>query len=432
MRDGFNSVRQLAVPSSLLLAGRVAGAAASFLFAVMLAHSLPVAEVGYALAAISAAFLASVLATVNIEAGGIRFLVAAREAGEQRVVAGFIFFGRMLLLCIAPLIMAAYALLAPGGGGKAALWAALSIPAIAWLRLSGSHATALGRPVAGSLPRTGLQPLLLLLIYPAAMLAGATPSPGLALACFFVSFLVTALVQYLLLRHDLSTRGTQGRDVTGWRDWIANGLYMSPIVLLQDYLQHGVVVVAALALGKPEVAVLAIALRFLSLVRFGILAINMASSPSIARAMARADEGERDRLLRAAALLKTPAAVLACLVIALCAEPILALLGPDYAGGGQALAWFTLIPLASAVFGPNQMLLNVSGARRWVFAVSLSAIAFAFLAIPVSGAAYGVNGAAMAAALLFVAWEAALFAVARTRFGVDASFFAVLAHGVRR
>lgn len=431
MRDGFNSVRQLAVPSSLLLAGRVAGAAASFLFAVLLARSLPVAEVGYTLAAISAAFIASVLATVNVEAGGIRFLVAAREAGEKHVVAGFIFFGRILLLCIAPVVMAVYALLAPGDG-NAALWAALSIPAIAWLRLSGSHATALGRPVAGSLPRTGLQPLLLLLIYPSAMVAGAPPSPGLALACFFVSFLVTALIQYLLLRHDLSTRGTQGRDIAGWRDWLANGLYMSPIVLLQDYLQHGVVVVAALALGKPEVAVLAIALRFLSLVRFGILAINMASSPSIARAMARADSAERDRLLRAAALLKAPAAAVACLVIALMAEPILALLGPEYAGGGRALAWFTLIPLASAVFGPNQMLLNISGARRWVFAVSLATIAVTFLAIPAGGATYGVSGAAMAAALLFVAWEAALFAVARTRYGVDASFFAVLAHGVRR
>jgi len=426
--DTLSGVRRLASASGVLLVGRVAGAAASFAFAIILARTLPQAEVGLALTAISSAFLASVIITLNIESGSIRFLVAARETGDAETASGFIYFGRLLLVCIAPVIAGLYVALKLGAGGadQAAMTicAALSIPAIGWLRLSGSHATALGKPAIGSLPRTALQPLLLLVAYPASLLAGAPASAGLALGCFLASFLLTGIVQFILLRTDV--RVGPARNFSARRDWVANGFFMSPIVVLQEYLQHGVVIVAAIALGASEVAILAISLRFISLVRFGVLAVNMAASPGIARAIARAEHDDRDRQLRAAALLKTPAAAVACLVIALFAEPLLGLLGPEYAGGGAALAWFTLIPLASAFFGPNQMLLNISGARSWVFGVSLGAIALAFLAIPAGAALHGVEGAAMAASLLFVSWEGALFLVTRTKFGVDASFFALL------
>ncbi len=428
LNDSLNGVRKLAGASGALLIGRVAGAAASFAFAILLARTLPQPEVGLALTAISSAFLASVIITLNIESGSIRFLVAAREAGDGETVSGFIYFGRLLLICIAPVVAGLYIAvkLAGGGADQAAMtvFAALSIPTIGWLRLSGSHATALGKPAIGSLPRTALQPLLLLILYPASLLAGAPASAGLALGCFLASFVLTAIVQFILLRNDV--RIGPARNFSAWRDWVANGFFMSPIVVLQEYLQHGVVIVAAIVLGAGEVAILAISLRFISLVRFGILAVNMAASPGIARAVARAEHEDRDRQLRAAALLKTPAAALACLVIAFFAGPLLALLGPEYAGGGAALAWFTLIPLASAFFGPNQMLLNISGARSWVFGVSLGAITLAFLAVPAGGALHGVEGAAMAAALLFACWEGALFLVTRTKFGVDASFLALL------
>lgn len=427
--SGLSGARRLAGASGVLLAGRIAGAAASFVFAVMLARTLPQPEVGLALTAISSAFLASVLITLNVESGSIRFLVAAREAQKTDAVGGFIYFGRLLLLCMAPIVVSGYAVLAIVEGNAARTvviaCAAASIPAMGWLRLSGSHATALGKPAIGSLPRTALQPLLLLILFPLSLAAGAAASAELALGCFLASFVATAVVQFVLIRKHIGPGASQRRDFSDWREWLANGFFMSPIILLQEYLQHGVVIAAAIALNASEVALLAISLRFISLVRFGILAVNMAASPALSRAVARADHSERDKQLRAAALLKAPAAALACLVIAFLAEPILALFGPDYVGGGKALAWFTLIPLSSAVFGPNQLLLNISGARSWVFGVSLGAILLAFIAIPAAGTLHGVEGAAMAASLAFAAWEAALFVTVRTKFGVDASLFAV-------
>lgn len=437
MRQVFADVRNIAGASGALLAGRIIGAAAGFAFAVILARTLPQSEVGIVFAAISSAFLASVLITLNVESGSIRFLVAARESGRTNTTSGFIYFGRLVLFCATPIVVGGYAALSlakADASANAALpfLAAASIPIIGWLRLSGAHATATGRPAVGSLPRTALQPAALLILYPACLLAGVKSTAELAIACFLASFALTAIVQYALLRTIVRAGSTQERDFSGWRNWLANGFFMSPIILLQEYLQHAVIIVAALTLGPNDIAILAISIRFISLVRFGVLSVNMASGPGISRAVARADHEERDRRLRAAAWLKTPAAALACLGVVIGAEPLLALIGPEYVGGGGALAWLTLIPLASAAFGPNQMLLNISGAQSWVFGISLITVSVAAFAIPVAGATGGAAGAAMAAALIFAAWEAALHIVTKTRFGVDASFFAIARRRVRR
>lgn len=437
MRQVFADVRNIAGASGVLLAGRSVGAAAGFAFAVLLARTLPQHEVGIVFAAISSAFLASVLITLNVESGSIRFLVAARESGNAGIAEGFIYFGRLVLIYATPVVVGGYAALSFTKAGASAnpalpLLAAASIPIIGWLRLSGAHATAMGRPAAGSLPRTALQPVALLILYPAFLLAGAKSTAELAIACFLGSFALAAIVQYALLRGIIRVGPSCERDFGGWRNWLANGFFMSAIILLQEYLQHAVVIVAALTLSPGDIAVLAISMRFISLIRFGVLSVNMASGPGISRAVARADHEERDRRLRAAAWLKAPAAALACLSVAVGAEPLLALIGPEYIGGGKALAWLTLIPLASAAFGPNQMLLNISGAQSWVFGVSLATIGLAVLAIPFAGATGGAAGAAMAAALIFAAWEAALHVVTKSRFGVDASFFAIAARRVRR
>jgi len=213
-----------------------------------------------------------------------------------------------------------------------------------------------------------------------------------------------------------------GRNIVDWRNWLVNGFYLSPIITLQEYLQHCIVLAASLALAAGDVAVLAISLRFISLIRFGVLSVNMAASPKIARAMARADHQERDRQLRAAALLKAPPAAIAAAVVILLAGPILSLFGPEYMQGGRALAWFAAIPLASALLGPNHLLLNISGARGWVFGISLAAVAALFAAVPAAG---GVEPAAMIAALVYIAWELALFVVVRTKLGIDATVLAI-------
>jgi O-antigen/teichoic acid export membrane protein len=200
---------------------------------------------------------------------------------------------------------------------------------------------------------------------------------------------------------------------------------MSPMMLLQDYLQHAIVLAAAMTLPAAEVAVLAISLRFISLIRFGVLSVNMAASPLIARAIAAGDVVRRDARLRSAALLKAPAAMLASAAVIVLSGPIMTLFGPEYSGKGGVLACFTLIPLIAAVLGPNHMLLNISGKRSAVFAISLAALAVLFVAVPAAASAFGVAGAAAAATLSYALWETALYLAVRVKLGMDASILSI-------
>lgn len=425
----FGGVRKLAGASGLLLTGRVAGAAANFAFALSLARMLPPAEVGAVFAAISSAFLTSIVVTLNIESGSIRFLVVARQAEDEEAVNGFIAFGRRLLIGLSLPVCSAYvviALLNPGPLQIAPiLCAAASIPAIGWLRLAGSHATALGKPSQGSLPRTALQPLLLVALFQAALFGGFQATADLALFCFLASFVLTAVVQFLLLHQYLRPRPDIGRRIDGWRDWLANGFYLSPNIMLQDYLQHSIILAAAFVLKAEAIAVLGLSLRCISLIRFGVLSINIAASPMISRAIAEKDHSQRDAYFRNAALLKAPPAFLAMAGITLFSGPILSIFGPEYAGEGAILGWLALIPLSSALLGPNYMLLNISGARRHVFGASLAALGALFTATPVASASFGATGAAMAATLVFVGWELSLFLVVRMKLGMDASILSL-------
>ncbi|MCK5749207.1 MAG: hypothetical protein KAH44_23540, partial [Oricola sp.] len=215
------------------------------------------------------------------------------------------------------------------------------------------------------------------------------------------------------------------RRLDGWRDWAANGFYMSPNILLQDYLQHSILLAAAFTLGAEELAVLGLSLRCISLVRFGVLSINIAASPMISRAIAERDDAKRDSCFRNAALLKTPPALLALAGAIIFAGPVLSFFGAEYAEDKSILGWLALIPVASALFGPNYMLLNISGARREVFSISLAALIVLFAATPLAGVFYGSTGAAIAAALVFTGWELGLYLTARLKYAMDASILSI-------
>jgi O-antigen/teichoic acid export membrane protein len=424
--------RGLVGASGLLVAGRVAGAAATLLFTIALARSMAPAEVGAVLTAIATAFLSSIFVTLYIESGSIRFLVAAKEAGRPELINGFIFAGRMTLACATPIVAGLFAtanmLAGPEPSADRVLMivsAAASIPAMGWLRLSGSHGTALGDVLKGSLPRTAVQPLLQLsfyLIYAAA----AKETPGGAMLCVLGSYFSTAILQYALLRRTFTSERRAGRDASAWRDWIAHGLFLSPLTLLQEHLQHAIILAASFVLDEPHIAVLGVSLRFIAFIRFGVLAVNMAISPRISRAIARGDAIERDRQLRSAALVKAIPAAFASLLVILFATDILALFGDEYSHGANALAWLVLIPVGAAVFGPNYMLLNIAGERARIFRISLTGVVILFAATPLGALKAGVVGAAGAAALASLTWELFMYVSARRMIGVDASIAAAL------
>ncbi len=429
----------LGATSAFLIVSRVGGALASLGATVLMARLMDPADVGFVLTLIASAFLASVLSTLNVESGSIRFLVAAREARRPAEARGFIFSGRAVLLCAAPVAIAAFVVAnaphprtLPADYLRAIGFAAATIPLMGWLRLNGAHGTALGEVRRSSGPRSGLQPLLFLAILALAAIGYDDTGPDAVLAAFFAAAAITAATQAFLLRSAFRAFAGAGRAQKRWSDWALNGLFLTPILLMQEYMQYAVTIAASLGLNPTDTAYLGVALRFIALIRFAVMAVNMAASPKISSAMARRDVAERDRQLHAAAMVKSGPVLLAVIAIWVFSADLLALFGDAYRGANEALLWFTLIPLASAIFGPNPLLLNVAGERRAIFALSSLAFAALFVATPLAGAAHGVAGAAATASLIYVAWEIALYIAARRLTRADASLAAAISSAIDR
>ncbi|MEM9618933.1 MAG: MATE family efflux transporter [Pseudomonadota bacterium] len=422
----------LAGASGALVASRVIGMATSFLFTLVLARVLSPADVGAVLTIMSGAFLISLFVTMNIESGSIRFVVAAKENGQEAAARGFLWFGRFMIIAISPFAITGFYFAFHLWGGETTsrydvlIWlAAAAIPIMGWLRFSGSIATAVGAPLKGSAPRTSVQPIVMLGVFSLSATAAGAASPALAGAGFLAAFVVAAIVQSVLLREKVRFGIDRVRNFSAWRDWLANGLYLSPLILLQENLQYAAIFAASLGLGAGDVAIYAIAFRFVGIIRFAVLAVNIAASAKISQAMTNGDTLLRDHTLRQAALLKVPPTVAAIAFVILFAEPILGLFGNAYARGAQALIWFTLIPISAAIFGPNQMLLNIAGYRRSASGASLIALTILVVAVAYSGKVFGVAGAAAATAIVYSLWELSLFVLVRVKTGANASIFPV-------
>ncbi len=429
----------LGATSAFLVVGRAGGALASLAATLVMARLMDPADVGFVLAVIASAFLASVISTLNLESGSIRFLVAAREARRPAEARGFIFFGRAVLLCAAPAVVAIFVAVnaphprtLPPDYLRAIGFAAATIPLMGWLRLNGAHGTALGAVRRSSAPRTALQPLVFF-----ALLAGAAAGldrtgPDVVLAAFFAAAAATALAQAYLLRAAFREVCGAARIHHQWSDWALNGLFLTPILLMQEYMQYVVTLAASLGLNARDTAYLGVALRFVALIRFAVMAVNMAASPRISAAMARGDAGERDRHLHATAMVKIAPVLLAVSAVWLFSGDLLALFGAPYRAACEALLWFTLIPLASALLGPNALLLNVGGMRRTLFVYASLAVAALFALVPLAGAKSGLEGAAAAASLVYVAWEIGLYGAARRRLKADGSLAAAISAAIDR
>lgn len=422
----------LAGASGALVASRIIGMAASFFFTLVLARVLSPADVGAVLTIMSGAFLVSLLVTMNIESGSIRFVVAAKENGQKEAARGFLSFGRLMINAISPFAILGFFIAFQRWDGETMsqygvlVWlAAAAIPIIGWLRFSGSVATAIGAPLRGSAPRTSVQPIAMLCIFSlSAVIAGAA-TPILAGASFLAAFVIAAIVQFLVLRTRIKFGEGRVRSFSAWRDWLANGLYLSPLILLQENLQYAAIFAASLGLGASDVAIYAIAFRFVAIIRFAVLAVNIAASAKISQAMTNGDTFLRDQTLRQTALLRITPTVAATVFVVFFAESILGLFGDAYARGAQALIWFTLIPLSAAILGPNQMLLNIAGHRRSASCVSLISLTVLIVATAYSGKVLGIAGATAATAIVYSLWELSLFVLVRIKIGANASIFSV-------
>lgn len=398
---------------------RFGGALTNFLFTLVVVRFLPKEQVGFALVTISMVQIAALFATLNIESGAVRHLLHPLEQGREEEAAGFVRYGMAMIVRMSLFVLPAFLLwawLVHFGSGNiyrteiiAIACAALAIPLIALMRLIAQSAHAMSRIVTSMLPQNLIQPMFMVSLTAVAGIVLERLSVGRVLL-FYLLAVVFALLLQILLNGGAFGFLKAKPDMRKAAEWRHTGLYLSITILLLNFFPNVVLVVAALGLDDAALALLAIAFRFGVLLRMGGMAINSAISPSISKAVVAGDVSFARHQLHLAAHLKFwPTLILTLIVWWLAPWLITIPFGTEYADAAWLLRFIAIIPLASAFFGPSIMMLNITGHQKAVFPASALSLALLAVSVPVTSLLWGATGAAIAATVCVVLWEAALY-----------------------
>lgn len=425
---GPGSVRALLGKALSLVGARVAGNVLTLGYTLLLARLVPPAEFGWVMTGFAWTMLLSVGLALNVESGAIRYLVRYRDADRPGAVAGFIRFNLWLVLgataltaLVAAAVWATGLLDAGTTGVQVFALALLAAPVVALTRIYGRHATALGQVLRGGLPVMLVRPAVICALLGAFWLAGAEPGVPLLMILLLAAFVATALVQAALLRHTFAFARRAAPDYSDIRPWLGTGFAMAPLLVLRDNLKHVIVAAAGLTLGAAAVGHVALALSVMTLFYFGMKAVDIALSPALSQALQGARPGRVRHLLGSAAKVKLAGLAVAVAMVALGGRAGIGLFGPGYGDALAPLAVLMLIPATEALFGPAQVVLNVTGRQGAVFRVAgISAIVLV-AATAAGGWLAGAEGAAAGAGLSYALQQALLRRTAWRETGVDTS-----------
>ncbi|MFV0299859.1 MAG: lipopolysaccharide biosynthesis protein [Paracoccus sp. (in: a-proteobacteria)] len=388
------------VDSLLLILARVGANLLALAWTLLLVRLVQPELSGIAFRAIALAQIGSVLITLNVESGAMRVLVPALQQGRPDEAAGFIRFNRRMVWLSAPaLALAALAWQQFRGDGALVLWIAVAAVMVALARLTARHATALGAMRRGLLPRLLTGPLVLTVGLGLAWLGGIDLQPWHVAALFALSEALTVLIQQRLLRATFAPLTGRPAPADGWRGWIALGLWLSPGLMMSEYRKALLIATAAWVLAPAELSLFAVAFSIINIINFGVVAVDVAFSPRIARAMAANQPARRDHLLAVAAAIKLAGLGLGIAGTLLIEPWLLGRFGADYRAAWPALLILLALPASAILFGPASVVLAARGlGRADCFGNMLGGLAI-ILAILAGGALSGLTGVALGAVL---------------------------------
>ena len=411
-----------------LVGGRAIGNLLTLVYTVILARISTPEDFGLLMTGFAWAMLLSIGLALNVESGSIRYLVQYRQAAQPGRVAGFLRFNRFVILGMTLGLAACFGVVRALGlvdaadpGVQVFALALIAAPVVALTRVYGRHATALGQVLRGGLPIMVVRPAVICLLVSIVWISGLTPGTTTLMLLMLVAFIVTALVQAIVLQRTFAFAREAPAEYGDARCWLGTGGAMAPLLLMRDNLKHVVVASAGLVLDPAGVGYVALAFSIMGLFYFSIKAVDMTLAPHLSRALLAQDMGQVARLLGTAARLKLSILLAGVLGIALLGRPALGAFGPDYRASMSPLLILMLIPAADALLGAAQIVLNVTGRQRAVFASAGVGSALLVAAVALGGWTGGVNGAAAGAGLSYLVQQMMLRRVSLRETGIETS-----------
>ena len=409
-----------------LLAINIVGAGLALLSHIVLARMLGPSSYGVYVYALAWVSILALLAQVGTEPLVVRQVSAYQALAQWPLLHGLVRFCRFMVsgvgLFLAVLVCLATLTLRDRISAElvSALWVtAATIPVLALLQLHQALLTGLHRPLASGIIGNIIRPSLLLLILLAVYFTGSALDAVIAMASNLVA---VSLILALAMGWYGRSRPIEIAGVSAnyaHKAWLSSGLMLLLIHFTHVVLNQADIIMIGAMLGTESAAIYAPAAKIASVVIFSMIAVNTVVAPMIAQAYAAGQRSALRRLLPVAIVASASVALPLVVVICLFADELLALFGPAFAGGRQALIILAVAQLFNVLAGPVDYYLIMTRFERLALTVLGVSAALNVLLNIIFIPRYGIEGAAMATAISMIAWNLGMLAVVRLKLRIS-------------
>ena len=396
----------LAGPLGGSLLARIASAGAAFGLHALLARLAGADQYGtysYVLACLGIAVL---IAGLGLDLALVRFVAVYRAEAGWPHLTGLWRWSRRTVLTAACLIAAIAVLLLGFTGSEldASLvrtgWIACGVlPVAALLRLSEARLLGLKRVALAQLPDGVFRPTIMAgLVALGFGLSGRPLTSAAAMGLHLVAIAAAAAASLALGKRVL--RRVQPRVEARYdvRAWMRVSLPLGAeagLRLLSSSLD--VILVGAFA-GMADAGIYAVASRLAELIVFGAHASQMAARPRIAESSAAGDPQAVQRAVTMAARWATLFAAIVCCVLIPARTHLLELFGAEFVRGAPVLLILSAGYLVAACTALVDSVMNMTGHQVVNARITAAVLALKLPLMWVAIAAWGIEGAALAAA----------------------------------
>jgi O-antigen/teichoic acid export membrane protein len=418
---------------------RLAASAMSFGIGVLAARLAGVSQYGGYSYAMSIVAVGTVVATIGLDRLVVRAIATQRGEAKRGELHGFLRWAQIAGIAASIVTVGIAALLWPAVADsldaptrRALMVAAVLLPLSVWIRVQQSALQGLDRMIAGQLPESVIQPAVAALALISLGVA-ARPVDSVELVSLQTIGAVTACGVGAVLLQRSFPRSDSGDSTTNHhRDW---GMALLPLMLtgtLSVATNQADMLILGAMKGAESAGVYAAAIRSAGLIGFVLASANLAMAPTFASLHSTRDIAALQRLVTRSAryilLLTTPIAVL----VIVGGRLVLLVFGAEFASGVTSLRILGVGQWANAAMGSVAFLLMMTGHARDV-TVTLTAglivnVALSVLLIP----QWGIGGAATAATVTVIFWNAVLGWFVRRRLGIDPTAAGILPEVSRR
>ena len=301
------------------------------------------------------------------------------------------------------------------------------VPLFTLVAIKSATLHGLGHVTLCQVPRWIIRPIIFLFFLAILwLLPGVQLSAPIAMAAQVAAVFLTVLVSIWFVRRYTPSEIRTATPSFETPAWVRGALPFVAMGILMKVNEHASILLLGGLAGTEAVGIYRPASSIAILIMFGVDAVIMALSPTLAQRHAQGRTGGFQRLGAFGACAGFTIALVGALVVVFLGDWILLLFGRDFTAGTTALVILCIGRVLHAAMGIPGTFLNMTGnqaiALRAVVCAAVANIVLNVVLIP----EFGANGAALATATsLLVARVYELVAVRRI-LGIDTSVFGLL------